>query len=78
MTTSCKHLTLVLLPERNNVLRCRHCHLTIDRDELHGGYCPECFERDGRRYYDFDSVESPDKGKICYRCEQCGLIIEAK
>ena len=74
--SQCKHLTLVLIPEKKHVLRCRHCHLTIDADELQGRYCPECFENHGRRYYEFDEVESPDKGKTRYRCEQCGLIIE--
>jgi Zn finger protein HypA/HybF involved in hydrogenase expression len=72
----CKHHNLVLIPEKKNVLRCRHCHLTINADELHGGCCPECFDVHGQRHYDFDSIESPDKGKIRYRCEQCGLIIE--
>ena len=76
--TSCKHLTLFLLPEKKNMLRCRHCHLTIDPDELHGGYCPECFEVDGRRHYDFDEIEAADKEKIRYRCEQCGVIIETE
>jgi len=73
--TSCRHLTLVLLPEKKNMLRCRHCHLTINADELRGGYCPECFEIDGRRHYDFDKIEAEDKGKGRYRCEQCGIII---
>ena len=76
--TTCRHLTLVQLPEKKNILRCRHCHLTIDPDELHGGYCPECFEVEGRRHYDFDEIEAEDKGKIRYRCEQCGIIIEAE
>ncbi|HOO91115.1 MAG TPA: hypothetical protein PLA74_09875 [Syntrophales bacterium] len=74
--TTCRHLALVRLPEKKNMLRCRHCHLTIDPDELGGGYCPECFEVRGRKYYDFDEIEAPDKGKIRYRCEECGVIIE--
>jgi len=74
----CKHLTLVLIPEKQHVLRCRHCHLTIDADELRGGYCPECYENRGIRHYDFDSIESPDKGETRYRCEECGLIIEVE
>ena len=73
--TSCRHLTLVQLPEKKNMLRCRHCHLTINADELRGGYCPECFEIDGRKRYDFDEIEAEDKGKVRYRCEQCGIII---
>jgi rubrerythrin len=77
--TSCTHLTLVLLPEKKNVLRCRHCHLTIKDDELREqGYCPECFEVQGRRRYDFDAIETEDKEKIRYQCEQCGIIIETE
>ncbi len=76
--TSCSHLKLVLLPEKNRLLRCRYCHLTIDADELRGGYCPECFEVYGKRRYDFDEIEAPDKGKTRYRCEQCGIIIETE
>jgi predicted RNA-binding Zn-ribbon protein involved in translation (DUF1610 family) len=76
--TSCKHLTLFLLPEKKNMLRCRHCHLTIDADELGGGYCPECFEIHGRKRYDFDTIEAEDKGTVRYRCEQCGIIIETE
>ncbi len=76
--TSCSHLTLVLLPEKKNMLRCRDCHLTINADELHERYCPECFEIDGRKHYDFDAIEAADKGKVLYRCEQCGIIIETE
>jgi len=77
--TSCSHLTLVLLPEKKDVLRCRHCHLTINADELREQrYCPECFEVHRRRHYDFDAIETEDKGKIRYRCEQCGIIIETE
>jgi rubrerythrin len=76
--TSCKHLTLFLLPEKKNMLRCRHCHLTIDADDLPGGYCPECFEMHRRKHYDFDAIEAKDREKIRYRCEQCGIIIETE
>jgi hypothetical protein len=76
--TSCSHLTLVLLPEKKDMLRCRHCHLTINAGELGEGYCPECFEVHGRRRYDFDTIEAKDKGKIRYQCEQCGIIIETE
>ncbi len=75
--TSCRHLTLVLLPEKKPVLRCRHCHLTIDADELGSQkYCPECFEVYGRKHCDFDEIEPEGTQKIRYRCEQCGIIIE--
>ncbi len=75
---SCRHLNLVLLAERKNVLRCRHCHLTINADELSERYCPECFQVKGRRNYDFDEVKREDEGKIRYRCEDCGAIIETE
>ena len=73
--SDCKHTRLVLLKEKHNRLRCRHCHLTIAADELGSGYCPECFESTGQRRYDFDPVETPDSGAARYRCEDCGLII---
>ena len=76
--TACRHLTLVQLPEKKNMLRCRHCHLTISPEELRGGYCPECLEVEGKRRRDFDEVEAAATGKIRYRCEQCGIIIETE
>ncbi|MBN2688778.1 MAG: hypothetical protein JXR85_11485 [Deltaproteobacteria bacterium] len=76
--TSCRHLTLVLLPEQKNMLRCRHCHLTINADELNNRYCPECFEEHGRKCYDFEEVEATGTKRIRYRCEQCGVIIETE
>lgn len=76
--TSCKHNNLVLLPEQKTMLQCRHCHLKITADELKGGYCPECFEVDGRKRYDFEELEAERKEKVRYRCEDCGLIIETE
>jgi len=73
---SCRHPNLILLQEKNKVLRCRHCHLTIDADELGDGYCPECYEERGVRHHDFDEVEAPDGEKVRYRCEDCGALIE--
>ncbi len=74
--TSCKHAKLELLPERKNRLRCRHCHLTIEADELGDGYCPECFETGGKRRDDFEEIEALGKGSARYSCEECGLIVE--
>jgi predicted RNA-binding Zn-ribbon protein involved in translation (DUF1610 family) len=58
------------------MLRCRHCHLTINPDDLHERYCPECFEIHGRKHNEFDEIEAEDKGKVRYRCEECGIIVE--
>jgi hypothetical protein len=52
--------------------------LTIKADELGDGYCPECFERDGSKRYEFEEMEAAE-GKITrYRCEECGVIIESE
>ena len=75
---SCKHRYLELLPERKKRLRCRHCHLTITADELSDGYCPECFESQGRKRYDFEELKPIKTGKVRYRCETCGVIIETE
>jgi Zn finger protein HypA/HybF involved in hydrogenase expression len=76
--SACRHLQLVLLPEQKNRLRCRHCHLTINADELTSRYCPECFESSGRKRYDFDEVAEVKDDVARYRCEDCGVMIEAK
>ena len=73
--TSCNHDKLILLPVKKNRLRCRHCHLTIEADELGDGYCPECFETNGKKHYDFKEVETGEKGITRYRCEDCGATI---
>jgi hypothetical protein len=71
----CNHAALELLPSRKRALRCRQCHLTLDVEEAGDGHCPECFERTGKRYSDFEELESSDGGAIAYRCEDCGVII---
>jgi len=76
--TSCDHSQLVLLPEKKNMLRCRHCHLTISPDELGKGYCPECYEADGRKQYDFEAIAPEETETARYRCEGCGVIIESE
>ena len=73
---SCKHRTLALLTEKNSKLRCRYCHLTISEDELLDGYCPECYEVHQIKRCDFERLPARDKGKVRYRCEECGAIIE--
>ena len=74
--TSCDHSNLLLLSERKSRLRCRNCHLTIAEDELGDGYCPECFDANGKKQYDFEPVQEPGEGKTIYRCEDCGIRVE--
>lgn len=73
----CRHRHLTLLAPSGKRLKCRHCHLTLKPDELEGGYCPECFEVDGKRRYDFDEIVGADTGLTRYRCEACGLVVNA-
>ena len=75
--TSCRHATLSLLPEKKDMLRCRKCHLKIKADEIGSGYCPECFETDGNKYYDFEELPAEKSVTARYRCEDCGVVIES-
>ena len=75
--SSCPHNNLLLLPQAPRKRRCRHCHLTIRADELGDSFCPECFEKDGERRYDFEEIAKPETHKAQYRCEDCGAIIES-
>jgi predicted RNA-binding Zn-ribbon protein involved in translation (DUF1610 family) len=72
---SCTHQHLVLLPGHSPRVRCRHCHLTINKEELGNSFCPECFESSGRRRADFEPVEHPAEEATRYRCEDCGVLI---
>ena len=72
---TCHHSTLELLPETKGKLRCRQCHLTLDREELADGYCPECFQTSGEKRYEFEAIEPADRGVARYRCEDCGAIV---
>ena len=74
----CKHPTLELLPERKGTVRCKHCHLTISADELADGYCPECFDREGAKNYQFEALAGSGSSAVRYRCEECGAIIAAR
>ncbi|MBN1846949.1 MAG: hypothetical protein JW932_00030 [Deltaproteobacteria bacterium] len=65
-----------LINQTDNKLRCRHCHLTIDETELGRGCCPECLEVHGIRRRDFETLEQENDGKVRYRCDDCGAIIE--
>lgn len=76
--TTCKHSKIVLLsPITKKKLRCSHCHLTISADELGAGYCPECFEINGVKRYDFEEIAQSKENKTQYRCEECGVIIKS-
>jgi predicted RNA-binding Zn-ribbon protein involved in translation (DUF1610 family) len=74
---SCNHSNLELLPERKVTVRCRHCHLTLPRDELADGFCPECFESSGNKRYEFEELTAPEAAVARYRCEECGVIIKS-
>jgi predicted RNA-binding Zn-ribbon protein involved in translation (DUF1610 family) len=56
-------------------LRCRHCHLTLMKNELPGDYCPECFETTGKKYDDFEEVHLTQEGAGSFRCEDCGEML---
>ncbi|MBM3222424.1 MAG: DUF4058 family protein [Candidatus Tectomicrobia bacterium] len=76
--SECTHLQLMLLAEQqHDRVRCRHCHLTIKAADLPSRYCPECWEATGRKQYDFEPVVSARTDVVRYRCEMCGVIIEA-
>ncbi len=74
----CRHLHLVLLAPQKGRVRCRHCHLTLTPEELCGSYCPECFEGEGVKRYEFEEVPASGPEKIRYQCEGCGVIIETE
>jgi hypothetical protein len=75
--SSCRHTALELLPARKRTLRCRNCHLTIAADELADSCCPECFDRSGKRHYEFDQLEIAGDSEATYRCEECGAIVKS-
>lgn len=73
--SDCRHKHLVLLRgDSAPRLRCRVCHLTIKAADLEDEFCPECYERDGRRHRDFEKVDGP-ASPARYRCEDCGVLI---
>ena len=74
--TSCKHSSLILLPEKGCRVRCCNCYLTIESSELDDGFCPECFENHGEKRYDFEGVKSEPVERARYQCEECGVIID--
>ncbi len=76
--TSCNHSKLILLSsDTKKKLRCRHCHLIISADELGASYCPECFEVNGTKRYNFEEIAVTKESTTQYRCEECGVIIKS-
>jgi predicted RNA-binding Zn-ribbon protein involved in translation (DUF1610 family) len=74
--TACMHDKLEVLPRVKERLRCTRCHLTISREEIGDGHCPECYEETGMRHREFEEVEEAGEEKARFRCEDCGAIIE--
>lgn len=70
---ACKHRNLLLLPAPKDRIRCRHCHLTIKRDELTGRFCPECYERTGIKRNNFEEAVDTGPAKVQYMCEDCQM-----
>lgn len=75
--TPCRHASLELLVERKSTMRCRRCHLTMAAEELGDGYCPECFDSSGTKYFDFDELAHTGSQGSRYRCEDCGIVISS-
>jgi protein-arginine kinase activator protein McsA len=75
---TCTHRQLVLLPAQQDKVRCRHCHLTINAQDVTERYCPECFATSRVKRYDFEALVTVDSGITRYRCEDCGVLIESK
>lgn len=71
----CKHTSLLLLTGPRNRVRCRTCHLTIEKNEIGDSYCPECFDARGEKRYDFEEVKASGTEGTNYRCEECGVIV---
>ena len=76
MMDKCRHQNLVLIKPDKNKLRCTHCHLTINEDELETGFCPECWETERIKRRDFEKVEQKESETDTYRCEGCGVEIK--
>ena len=74
----CLHKNIILIHENSVRLRCRHCHLTIKAEDLTDGYCPECFEAEGKKRNNFEEVQITDSGEVRYRCEDCKTWLDPK
>ena len=65
--SACLHHNLLLLSATGKKARCRHCHLTIDPEELSDNHCPECYEVYGLRRYDFEIIDEGTAGSALQR-----------
>ncbi len=74
----CRHQRLILVKNDKPKLRCRHCHLTIDKEELESDFCPECWENDHIRRREFEEVRQEKQDFDTYRCEDCGIEVKTK
>jgi len=74
--SDCKHPQLVLVPKSAAKVRCKHCHLTMSKEELGEQCCPECLAERGVRHYDFEELKQAEDEPTVYRCETCPLTIE--
>jgi len=74
---NCRHPLLVALPPEAAKVRCKVCHLSIAKDDLRGGPCPECYASRGKRQYDFEALAAPNPAISRYRCEGCGVVFSA-
>jgi ABC-type ATPase with predicted acetyltransferase domain len=52
--------------------------LTLTRDDLKDGFCPECFDTAGLKQYEFEELVEEKSGVARYRCENCGVIITSR
>jgi hypothetical protein len=52
--------------------------LTLTRDDLKDGYCPECFDASGEKRYEFEEMAAERTEVAHYRCEECGVIITSR
>ncbi len=64
------------MPQEMIKIRCENCHLTIKKDEIGDGFCPECYEKDGKKRYDFEELVPEKSSEIKYSCEDCGYVVK--
>ena len=76
--STCRHQKLVLIKQDKNKLRCTHCHLTINEEDLDSDFCPECWETDRIRRRDFKKIDQKENDSDTYRCEGCGVEVRTE
>ena len=75
---TCRHKNLFLIRQDKIKLKCTHCHLTINEDELETDYCPECWETDKVKRRGFEKIEQKNNKTDTYRCEECGVEVKVE